>query len=69
MADLLSPNNVAKVIAESLPRSASPQLANEYQAIAIAVHATLTAVGFRLVGLGEDHRIGWHLSFAYNSSE
>ncbi len=44
-------------MAQSLPRDASPQLNNAFDAIALAAHSSLLAVGFRLVGLGEDHRI------------
>lgn len=40
----------------SLPPS-SPTLQNAFDAIALAAHAGMLAVGFRLVGLGEDHRI------------
>lgn len=42
---------------QSLPKDASPQLNNAFDAIALAGHSTMLAVGFRLVGLGEDHRI------------
>ncbi len=41
----------------SIPRDTSPQLKNAFDAIALAAHSSLLAVGFRLIGLGEDHRI------------
>jgi hypothetical protein len=58
MTDIFAANNIATFIATSLPRTAAPQLSTPYEAIAIAVHATLLAVGFRLIGLGEDHSTG-----------
>jgi hypothetical protein len=45
-------------MAAALPKRAGPQIRNPYEATALAVHAGMVAVGFRLVGLGEDHRIG-----------
>ncbi|EKG13379.1 PI31 proteasome regulator [Macrophomina phaseolina MS6] len=53
----LSAGSLALFMTTSLPRDASPQLKNPYDAIALAVHAGMVAVGFRLIGLGEDHRI------------
>jgi len=41
----------------SLPKDASPQLKNSFDAVALAAHAGMMAVGFRLIGLGEDHKI------------
>ncbi|KAF1943031.1 hypothetical protein EJ02DRAFT_433536 [Clathrospora elynae] len=40
----------------SLPKSDGPQLKNSTEAIALAIHAGMISVGFRLVGLGEDER-------------
>jgi len=37
--------------------SQEAQLKNPYDAIAALSHALMTAVGFRLIGLGEDHRL------------
>lgn len=54
----LSAGSLALFMATSLPRDLSPQLKSPYDAIALAVHAGMIAVGFRLVGLGEDHRLG-----------
>lgn len=41
----------------SLSQESSPQLKNGFDAIALAAHASLLSVGFRLIGLGEDDRI------------
>jgi hypothetical protein len=41
----------------SLPKDTSPQLNNAFDAVALSAHASMLAVGYRLVGLGEDHRI------------
>ncbi|KAK3684363.1 hypothetical protein LTR37_020364 [Vermiconidia calcicola] len=56
-ANPLSSRSLAHYMIKSLPRDALPQLNNAFDAIAIAAHAGLLSVGFRLVGLGEDHRI------------
>jgi hypothetical protein len=45
-------------MALSLPKGEEPQLKNGTDALALAIHAAMIAVGFRLVGLGEDERIG-----------
>ncbi|GAM90192.1 hypothetical protein ANO11243_082330 [Dothideomycetidae sp. 11243] len=55
--NVLSAQWLSGIIAQSLPNDASPQLKTPYDAIAIAVHAALVAVGFRLVGLSEDERL------------
>ncbi|KAL9102053.1 MAG: hypothetical protein Q9163_002761 [Psora crenata] len=44
-------------MAGSLPKDSSPHLQNSYDAIALLTHACMLAVGFRLVGLGEDHKL------------
>lgn len=54
----LSAGSLAVVMASSLPKAAGQQLKNPYEAVALAVHAGMIAVGFRLVGLGEDDRTG-----------
>jgi hypothetical protein len=46
-------------MAINLPKTSdSPQLKTPCDAIALAVHGCMIAVGFRLTGLGEDHPIG-----------
>lgn len=47
-------------MASSLPKAADSKLNNAYEAVALAAHAGMIAVGFRLVGLGEDDRIDAH---------
>lgn len=56
--NLLSASSLAKFIASSLTPDAAPQLKSPTDAIALACHAGMLAVGFKLVGLGEDDRIG-----------
>lgn len=55
--NLLGSDSLSRVMAASLPKDASPQLKSAYDAVALVSHATMISVGFRLVGLGEDHRI------------
>jgi hypothetical protein len=54
----LCAGSIALFMATSLPKGEGPQLKNTTEAVALAVHAGMLAVGFRLVGLGEDERIG-----------
>ncbi|KAL4864384.1 PI31 proteasome regulator N-terminal-domain-containing protein [Aspergillus spectabilis] len=53
--DTLSPDNVAGLAARALPSESS--LKTPYEAVALIGHASMVAIGFRLVGLGEDHTI------------
>jgi hypothetical protein len=53
----LSAGSLSTFMAASLPKD-SNGLRNPCEAVALAVHAGMIAVGFRLVGLGEDHKIG-----------
>ncbi|CAI6276812.1 unnamed protein product [Periconia digitata] len=53
----LSADSLCTFMAASLPKSAEHQLKNAYEAVALATHAGMIAVGFRLIGLGEDDRI------------
>lgn len=54
----LSAESLSTLMAASLPRGAEAALKNAYEAVALASHAGMLAVGFRLVGLGEDGRLG-----------
>lgn len=54
----LSAGSLALFMATALPKGENSKLKNGTEAIALAVHAGMLAVGFRLVGLGEDERIG-----------
>lgn len=56
-ANPLSAASLAKYMLASLPKSASPQLENGFDAVALAAHASLLSVGFRLIGLNEDDRL------------
>ena len=42
---------------DSLSKDSSPHLKTPYDALALLSHTCMVAVGFRLVGLGEDHKI------------
>ena len=53
-ADVHCGASLASHMAASLPPDGSPQLHSAYDAIGLAAHASMLAVGFRLVGLGED---------------
>ena len=61
-ANMLSAKNITELMTSSLPKEPDSQLRNPYDAIALLVHACMLAVGFRLIGLGEDHKIGQQLS-------
>ncbi|KAI4144718.1 MAG: hypothetical protein LQ340_006549 [Diploschistes diacapsis] len=61
--NILSAGNLARIILFSLPRSAEPQIRNPWDAISLLCHACMLAVDFKLIGLGEDHKIGKHLAF------
>jgi len=52
-----SATSLCHFISASLSKDAEPQLKTLYDAVAIVTHACMLAVGFRLVGLGEDHKI------------
>ena len=56
--NIFSALSLSNYMYRSLPKEPSPQLRNPFDAIALLSHACMLAVGFRLVGLGEDHRIG-----------
>lgn len=53
----LSAGSLATFMAASVPHE-NGSIKNAFEAIALAVHAGMIAVGFKLKGLGEDHSIG-----------
>lgn len=59
-----STDSVVELAANALRREGGghPSLRNPYEAIALVGHACMVAVGFRLVGLGEDHNLGLPIS-------
>jgi hypothetical protein len=71
--DALSSESILNYISKSLPPRSSddqtPPLKNPYAAIALFCHACMLAVGFRLKGLGEDHRIGKCIGSAFESAK
>ena len=56
--NVFSADNLSQHIFKALPKEAPLELKNPYDAIALLTHACMLAVGFRLMGLGEDHKIG-----------
>lgn len=61
--DSLSADNIVGIAASALRRDGGDlsSLKNPYEAIALVGHACMIAVGFRLVGLGEEHTLGLQL--------
>jgi hypothetical protein len=61
-SDPLSVENILKHMAEALPTHAkddtNSDLSSSYEAIALFAHACMTAIGFRLLGFGENQKIG-----------
>jgi hypothetical protein len=55
--NVLSTTSLAFIIRASLPKDPSPQIKTSHEVIALACHAAMIAVGFRMVGLGEDHKL------------
>lgn len=58
--DAFAPGRILTLSAQSLEGEEQPEtcLNNPYEAVALVGHACMTAVDFRLVGLGEEGRIG-----------
>jgi len=58
----LSTDSLLKHMADALPThpkdDTGSDMSSSYEAIALFSHACMAAVGFRLLGLGEDKRIG-----------
>lgn len=61
-ASALSAGSITTFIAQSLSSDSTdkPALKDQYAAIALFSHACMLAVGFRLIGLGEDDKIEAH---------
>jgi hypothetical protein len=55
-----SPLTILRLIDASLPQGDNdqPRLKNPHDALAAFTHACMLSVGFRLIGLNEDDRIG-----------
>ena len=64
--DALSSDNVLSLAASALRRddNTDVSLKTPYEAVALIGHACMVAVGFRLVGLGEEHTIGLFHQFS-----
>ncbi|KAI4205684.1 MAG: hypothetical protein LQ350_000181 [Teloschistes chrysophthalmus] len=54
--NVFSSKNLCEYMLSSLPKEASPHLRDSYDAVALLSHACMLTVGFRLEGLGEDHK-------------
>ena len=65
--NVLSATSITELMASSLPKGSNAELRNPYDVIALLCHACMLAVGFRLIGLGEDHKIGELLSMLENN--
>lgn len=63
----LSAGSLSLFMALAMPKTEGSGLKTPTEAIALGVHAGMLAVGFRLIGLGEDERIsklaGRHLTY------
>ncbi|KAA6407654.1 MAG: hypothetical protein FRX48_08492 [Lasallia pustulata] len=53
----LSSGSLATFMASSLPTETPPHVRDPYDAVALFSHACMISIGFRLIGLGEDHKI------------
>lgn len=64
--DALRPDHILELATEAIQPGGDgqPSLKSSYEAVALIGHACMTAVDFRLVGLGEDHTIGLRYSFS-----
>lgn len=58
VGNIFSALSLSEYMLSSLPADADPQLKNPFDTVALLAHACMLVVGFRLEGLGEDHRIG-----------
>lgn len=56
--NVFSAKNLSEYMYTSLLKEPTPELRNPYDAVALLSHACMLAVGFRLLGLGEHHKIG-----------
>ena len=59
-SNALGAESLLQYMSDSLPRTteSSKLLKDSYAAVALFGHSCMLAVGFRLIGLGEDHKIG-----------
>jgi len=62
-ANSLNADNIVGIATSALRRDGGdqPSLKNPYEGVALVGHACMIAVGFRLVGLGEEHTLGLQL--------
>ncbi|KAI4214864.1 MAG: hypothetical protein LQ351_002577 [Letrouitia transgressa] len=55
--NVFSAEKLTEYMLSSLPEDSSSALNNPYDAVALLSHACMIAVGFRLIGLGEDYTL------------
>lgn len=64
--EALGVDSILHHMADALPThprdDTSSDISSSYEAIALFAHACMTAVGFRLLGFGEDQKMGKSLS-------
>ena len=58
----IEPEALVTLMRSSLPRTPGSELRNQYDALVLCCHACMVQAGFRLVGFGEDDRIGAQLA-------
>jgi hypothetical protein len=60
--EALRQDHVLDLAAKAIQRAgdSQPSLKTSYEAVALIGHASMIAVGFKLIGLGEDHHLGLH---------
>lgn len=54
----LAPGNIISTASRILPRAEGLRLKSAQEAVALVGHACMVESGFRLIGLGEEHRTG-----------
>lgn len=57
-SNVLAADSLSRFMANSISEGTS--IKSPYDVVALAAHASMLAVGFRLIGLGEDHKIEAH---------
>lgn len=66
-ASRLSSGTLVPIVLSSIPPSPEPALKSAWDALALLCHACLLSVDFRLIGLGEEHRISRRHSYVLST--
>lgn len=64
MAPTTATDSIITLMARSLP-SSNREIKDGYAAIALLYHASMLDAGFRLIGLGDEGRIGMFFFISY----